>query len=172
MSQSNRWCCFALCAFAAAASAQTQDHSISATRVALDVEWIRSPRAVLSLDPGLTTQQQGVAATHAAKPVMLEANTHNNTTRVGARQVWSIEQSEKRLSHALERWAQLAGWQLVWEAERDFVIESNLHLEGEFLKAVGTVMQSLGSTDYPLQAKANRTTLTLRISRYQDAGVQ
>lgn len=168
MSQFNRWCCLALCAFATAGSAQTQDPSISASRMALDVEWIRSPRAVLSLDTGLNTQQRAVAATQAAKPVMLEANT----TRYGRRQVWSIEQSEKRLSSALERWAQLAGWQLVWEAERDFAIESNLHLEGEFLKAVGTVMQSLANTDYPLQAKANSATLTLRISRYQDAGVQ
>ncbi|WP_310646365.1 toxin co-regulated pilus biosynthesis Q family protein [Limnohabitans sp.] len=168
MSEFNRWFCLALCAFATAATAQTQDPSISATRVALDVEWIRSPRAVLSLDSGLTTQQRAGAAIQGAKPVMLEANT----TRTGGRQVWSIEQSEKRLSSALERWAQLAGWQLVWEAERDFVIESNLHLEGEFLRAVGTVMQSLGNTDYPLQAKANSATLTLRISRYQDAGVQ
>ncbi len=168
MSQFNRWCCLALCALATAGSAQTQDSSMSASRVALEVEWIRSPRAVLSLDNGLTTQQRAVAATQGAKPVMLEAHT----TRNGGRQVWSIEQSEKRLSSALERWAQLAGWQLVWEAERDFVIESNLHLEGEFLKAVGTVMQSLGSTDYPLQAKANSATLTLRISRYQDAGIQ
>jgi hypothetical protein len=167
MSQFNRWCCLALCAIATAGSAQTQDPSISASRVALDVEWIRSPRAVLSLDSGLTTQQRAVTATPGAKPVMLEANT-----RHGGRQVWSIEQSEKRLSTALERWAQQAGWQLVWEAERDFVIESNLHLEGEFLKAVGTVMQSLSKTDYPLQAKANSATLTLRISRYQDAGAQ
>ena len=168
MSQFNRWCCFALCAIATACSAQTQDPSISASRVALEVEWIRSPRAVLSLDSGLTTQQRAVAATQGAKPVVLEANT----IRTGSRQVWSIEQSEKRLSSALERWAQLAGWQLVWEAERDFAIESNLHLEGEFLKAVGTVMQSLSNTDYPLQAKANSATLTLRISRYQDADVQ
>jgi hypothetical protein len=172
MSQSNLWCGLALCAYATAASAQTQDPSISATRVALDVEWIRSPRAVLSLDTGLNTQQRALAATQAAQPVMREANTHTLTSRNGVRQVWSIEQSEKRLSSALERWAQLAGWQLVWEAERDFSIESNLHLEGEFLKAVGTVMQSLANTDYPLQAKANSATLTLRISRYQDAGAQ
>jgi len=164
----NRWGCLALCAFATAGVAQAQDTSISASRVALEVEWIRSPRAVLSLDGGASTQQRAVAATSSAKPVMLEANT----SRVGSRQVWSIEQSEKRLSSALERWAQQAGWQLVWEAERDFVIESNLHLEGEFLKAVGTVMQSLSKTDYPLQAKANSATLTLRISRYQDAGAQ
>lgn len=168
MSKLNRWWCLALCAVATVGAAQNRDSSVSESRVALEVEWIRSPRAVLSLGNGLTTQQRAVAVTQGAKPVMLEANT----TRNGGHQVWSIEQSEKRLSSALARWAQLAGWQLVWEAERDFVIESNLHLEGEFLKAVGTVMQSLASTDYPLQAKANSATLTLRISRYQDAGIQ
>jgi hypothetical protein len=162
--------CLALCGLAAVGVAQAQDRDTSMTqsRVALEVEWIRSPRAVVSLDGGATTQQRALAATPSAKPVALEANT----TRTGSRQVWSIEQSEKRLSSALERWAQQAGWQLVWEADRDFVIESNLHLEGEFLKAVGTVMQSLSKTDYPLQARANSATLTLRISRYQDAGIQ
>ena len=162
------WVCITLCAFATVGLAQAQDGSISASRVALEVEWIRSPRAVLNLDNGTKTQQRALAATTAAKPVMLELNASG----VAGRQVWSIEQSDKSLSSALERWAQKAGWQMVWEAERDFVIESNLHLEGEFLKAVGTVMQSLANTDYPLQAKANSATMTLRIARYQDAGAQ
>jgi hypothetical protein len=96
----------------------------------------------------------------------MEPNIHNDQEA----KVWSLQPEDKRLSLALLRWAQQAGWQIVWEAERDFVIDSSLHLSGDFLKSVGTVMQSLASTDYPLQAKANRSTLTLRISRYQDAG--
>lgn len=164
----NRWGRLTLCALATVgvsqAQSQPKETSSSASRVAMQVEWVSAPRAVLSVN-GSNTIQRAVAATPSADPLLLEAKLAPD-----ANQVWSIETSEKRLSSALERWAQKAGWQLVWEVDRDFVIESNLHLEGEFLKAVGTVMQSLSQTDYPLQANANSATLTLRISRYQDAG--
>jgi hypothetical protein len=111
-------------------------------------------------------QAQAGASTPYASPVALEPNLINDFEP----QVWSLQPEDKRLSAALNRWAQQAGWQIVWEAERDFIIESSLHLSGDFLKSVSTVMQSLASTDYPLQAKVNRSTLTVRISRYQDAG--
>jgi hypothetical protein len=93
-----------------------------------------------------------------------------NLSTAKEQKVWSLDPQDKKLSIALARWAQQAGWQIVWEAERDFVIESSLHLSGDFLMSVGAVMRSLADTDYPLQAKANRGTLTLRINRYQDAG--
>jgi len=167
----NRWGRFALCALATVGVSQTQaqnkDSPNPASRVAMQVEWVSSPRAVLNINGRSTTQQRAVTATPSAPTVALEPKLPAD-----ASQVWSLEQSDKCLSSALERWAQQAGWQLVWEVDRDFLIESNLHLEGEFLKAVGTVMQSLSQTDYPLQAKANSATLTLRISRYQDAGTQ
>ena len=142
-----------------------QSNTDRAARLALEVEWVRSPRAVLNINAA-SSQAQAGASTPYASPVALEPNLINDLEP----QVWSLQPEDKRLSAALNRWAQQAGWQIVWEAERDFVIESSLHLSGDFLKSVSTVMQSLGSTDYPLQAKANRSTLTVRISRYQDAG--
>lgn len=142
-----------------------QPSTEQADRLALEVEWVRSPRAVLNINAASPPQAQA-RATPYASPVELEPNPHNDQEP----KVWSLQPEDKRLSLALLRWAQQAGWQLVWEAERDFLIDSSLHLSGDFLKSVGTVMQSLASTDYPLQAKANRNTLTLRISRYQDAG--
>lgn len=135
---------------------QAQTNSERADRLALEVEWVRSPRAVLNINAA--SSQAQAQATPNTTPVVLEP------------QVWSLQPEDKRLSLALNRWAQQAGWQIVWEAERDFVIESSLHLSGDFLRSIATVMQSLATTDYPLQAKANRSTLTLRISRYQDAG--
>lgn len=144
---------------------QAQSNTDRAARLALEVEWVRSPRAVLNINAA-SSQPQAGASTLYASPVALEPNLINDFEP----QVWSLQPEDKRLSAALNRWAQQAGWQIVWEAERDFVIESSLHLSGDFLKSVSTVMQSLASTDYPLQAKANRSTLTVRISRYQDAG--
>jgi len=143
-----------------------QPNTDQTDRLALQVEWVRSPRAVLNINAA-SPQTQARAMPYAS-PVAMEPNIHNDQEA----KVWSLQPEDKRLSLALLRWAQQAGWQIVWEAERDFVIDSSLHLSGDFLKSVGTVMQSLASTDYPLQAKANRSTLTLRISRYQDAGIR
>ncbi len=70
----------------------------------------------------------------------------------------------------MQRWAAAAGWQLVWEAERDFLVDANLNVEGDFLFAVETAMRSLADTDYPLQATANKGTRVLRITRYQELG--
>jgi Toxin co-regulated pilus biosynthesis protein Q len=135
-------------------------------RLTLEIEWVRSPRAVLNVDAAPKASINVAGAVPYATPVEIKANlgTPKEPT------IWSLEPAEKRLSVAMTRWAQQAGWQLVWEADRDFLIESNLHLSGDFLKSVGMVMQSLADTDYPLQAKANSATLTLRINRYQDAG--
>ena len=84
--------------------------------------------------------------------------------------VWSIELLDKRLSSVIQRWAAQSGWQLVWEAERDFLIDAALHVEGDFLFAVDATMRALAETDYPLQAIANKKTRVLRVIRYQDIG--
>lgn len=146
--------------------AQAQSTQDKASRLALEVEWVRSPRAVI--DIGTTTQkpQSSEKSSLFSEPVELEA--HLATAQEA--KVWSLGLQDKKLSLALANWAQQAGWQMVWEAERDFVIESSLHLSGDFIQSVGAVMHALATSDYPLQAKANRNTLTLRISRYQDAG--
>lgn len=147
-------------------TAHAQANEELAKRLALEIEWVRSPRAVLNIDAAPKAPIAVAGALPYATPVEIEPNlgTPKEPT------IWSLEPADKRLSVALTRWAQQAGWQLVWAADRDFLIESNLHLSGDFLKSVGTVMQSLADTDYPLQAKANSATLTLRINRYQDAG--
>ena len=141
----------------------TQD---KASRLALEVEWVRSQRAVIDINAAPHRLQSAEKGKPFSAPVELEPHLANDKEPM----VWSLGPPDKKLSVALTRWAQQAGWQMVWEAERDFVIESSLHLSGDFLRSMDAVMQSLADTDYPLQAKANRSTLTLRISRYQDAG--
>lgn len=147
-------------------TAHAQTNEERDKRLALEIEWVRSPRAVLNVDAAPRASMAVARTLPYATPVEIEPNL--GTPKEPS--IWSLEPTDKRLSVALTRWAQQAGWQLVWEADRDFLIESNLHLSGDFLKSVGTVMQSVADTDYPLQAKANSATLTLRINRYQDAG--
>lgn len=146
--------------------AKAQTSAERAARIALEVEWVRSPRAVIDINAASKKFQSVEKDQPFSTPVELEPNLALDKEQ----KVWSLDPQDKKLSMALTRWAQLAGWQIVWEAERDFVIESSLHLSGDFLMSVGAVMRSLADTDYPLQAKANRGTLTLRINRYQDAG--
>jgi hypothetical protein len=121
----------------------------------MSMEWVRSSRPVLK-------PLQALPPEAPQSPTPPAAGTPP--------QVWSIELADKRLSPALQRWAGVAGWLLVWEADRDFLLDANLSIEGDFLYAIEITMRALADTDYPLQASANPLTRVLRISRYQAPG--
>jgi hypothetical protein len=82
--------------------------------------------------------------------------------------VWALNTADRRLSMALQRWSAVAGWQLVWEAERDFPIEASIELAGSLPEALEKVMNSLADSDYPLQAVMNAQTRVLRVRRQHD----
>ena len=82
--------------------------------------------------------------------------------------VWSLMTQDRTLYHTLSRWAQTANWQLMWEAERDFPIQAQISIEGGFTAAIQLVMNSLASTDYPLQAVMNESTRVISVIRHQD----
>lgn len=75
---------------------------------------------------------------------------------------------DRTLYHVLSRWAGVAGWQLIWEAERDFPIESNVHLHRSFLGALEQVMDTLKDSDHPLQAIVNAQTRVVRVVRQSE----
>ena len=115
-------------------------------KIELDVEWISSPKPTIQAD----NPQTGAA------PVWPEEQSAQ----------WEIQRHDKTLSTVMARWSQKAGWQLVWDAERDFPIENHIMLEGTFVQVVQTVMDSLNDSDYPLQASLNPSTRVIRIARY------
>jgi hypothetical protein len=82
--------------------------------------------------------------------------------------IWSLQTQDKTLYHSISRWAQMANWQLMWEAERDFPIQAQISIEGSFTAAIQLVMNSLASTDFPLQAVMNDATRVISIIRHQD----
>lgn len=152
--------------------AHAQRLTADESRIEMAMEWVKTSRPVLkpwaeTVNPS-TPSNQG---TGALPPHQKLASVVDAAAAV-APAVWSVELSDKRLSPALQRWAGQAGWQLVWEAERDFLIDAALHVEGDFLFAIETAMRSLADTDYPLQAIANRKTHVLRIIRFQDMGTR
>ncbi len=75
---------------------------------------------------------------------------------------------DRTLYHGLTRWAALAGWQFIWDAERDFPIESSVHLKGSFVQALSLVLDTLQGSDYPLQAVINPRSQTVRVIRHSD----
>ena len=115
-------------------------------KIELDVEWSSSPKPPIQAD-----NPQPRAA-----PVWPEEQSAQ----------WEIQRLDKTLSTVMARWSQKAGWQLVWDAERDFPIDNHIMLEGTFVQVVQTVMDSLNDSDYPLQAALNPSTRVIRITRY------
>lgn len=109
------------------------------------VEWIKTPRGSL---------------TQKTSP---ESPTGNASEPSGE---WQVLLSDVTFYQTMLRWTRLAGWQLVWEAERDFAIDAQVTLQGTFLEVLDTSMRSLLSTDYPLQAQVNEQTRVVRITRY------
>ena len=158
----------ALCC-AVGSLAHAQRLFVDESRIEMAMEWVKTSRPVFK--PWAEAVNPSTQGTGGLPPVGRSASADDAAARV-APAVWSIELLDKRLSPALQRWAGQAGWQLVWEAERDFLIDAALHVEGDFLFAIETTMRALADTDYPLQAIANRKTQVLRIIRFQDMGMR
>jgi hypothetical protein len=91
-----------------------------------------------------------------------------DTTALAGQSVWLVDPRDGTLSQTLGRWAKEAHWQMNWDADRDFVIDTSLAMSGTLREAIELVMLSLAHTDYPLQAAMNSSTCTMRVSRFMD----
>jgi len=78
---------------------------------------------------------------------------------------WNVEFLDSTIRLCLKRWAKDAGWQLVWDAKRDFIIDAEVSFYGTFEQALGSMVQSLSDSEYPLQARLNTETKVVRIQR-------
>jgi hypothetical protein len=114
------------------------------------LEWSRSPRSAL-----------GQGAVQEPPQTVVDE---------GAPQQWSILMKDKTLYRALSRWAAQAQYQLIWQIDRDFPIESGVVFEGGVRGAVTEVMSVVALTDFPLQANFNTAARVLRVARFMDEG--
>jgi hypothetical protein len=87
----------------------------------------------------------------------------------GEVQIWQVLLQDKTLSQTLFRWAQTAGWQISWDAERDHPIEASIQIQATFVQALKMVMQSLADSEYPLQAVLNPQTRSMRVVRHNES---
>ncbi|MFM0152114.1 toxin co-regulated pilus biosynthesis Q family protein [Paraburkholderia sediminicola] len=76
---------------------------------------------------------------------------------------WRIELSDRTVRAALTRWAQQAGWQLIWEAPVDFSVDAPAVVTGTFDQALQSVVAALASSNAPVQAILYRGNKVLRI---------
>ncbi len=81
-------------------------------------------------------------------------------------QQWQVRRTDVSVRRLLQRWSGEAGWQLLWDVPRDFPVETELQLSGRIEQVVSAVVESLATTDYPVQARINSELRIIRISRY------
>jgi predicted transcriptional regulator len=133
------------------ATVHSQDKTADDLRDA-QLDWVRSARPELGREVARSPSQD------ASSPA-LEVNA-------GTAHLWAISLQDKTLYRVMRRWAAQAQYQLVWQIDRDFPIESEVVFEGSFRKAVAEVMSGVSMTDYPLQAVFNMDTRVLRVVRF------
>lgn len=109
----------------------------------------------------------GVRSADAVPP-----STAWRTLEAEAPAAWAFLRADGTVHQALHRWSREAGWQLVWEVERDFPIDAEVTLRGNFLDVLNQTMAALRDTDFPLQARIHAETRVVRIGRYLPDGAR
>lgn len=74
------------------------------------------------------------------------------TKPAAPKESFSIKISDGTIYNALQRWSKSAGWQLSWEATRDFAVTLEATYIGDYEAAVGQLMTTLERSQYPLHA--------------------
>jgi predicted transcriptional regulator len=65
---------------------------------------------------------------------------------------FAVKLTDGTIYGALQRWSKESGWQLSWEAERDFAVNLEATYEGDYETSIGQLMETLGRSQYPLRA--------------------
>lgn len=76
---------------------------------------------------------------------------------------WEVTPADTTLKGALTRWAEAAGWQLVWELPVDYAVSARTEIKGNFTTAVETVAASMATADTPMKAIFYEGNRVLRI---------
>ncbi|MHA7153317.1 toxin co-regulated pilus biosynthesis Q family protein, partial [Burkholderia pseudomallei] len=107
----------------------------------------------------------GAAATAGQPPVADMPAADMPVTDVPFRTLpaWDVRVSDGTIRGVLSRWANTAGWQLVWDAPVDFSIDAQATLRGSFEDALQALVASLGRTSTPIQAILYRGNHVLRV---------
>jgi len=147
-----RGCCALACALVTGGAGAANALSTSATAqlpMDLSVEWVNHHQKPVFANPSWV--------------LVSEPNAEGESVP------WQVLLQDKTLSQTLFRWAQVAGWQIQWDAERDHPIEASIQIQATFVQALKMVMESLADSEYPLQAVLNPQTRSMRVVRHNES---
>ncbi len=78
--------------------------------------------------------------------------------------VWKLDKGDT-LHATLQRWSDMAGWQLVWEPEKDYRVDAHSSYVGGYQQAVENLIDDLSHSGLPLGADLYNGNRVLRIRR-------
>jgi hypothetical protein len=83
--------------------------------------------------------------------------------RAAAEPSWDVTPADKTLKAALTRWAEAAGWQLVWELPIDYAVSARTEIKGSFTAAAEAIAAGMATADTPMKAIFYEGNRVLRI---------
>ena len=109
-----------------------------------------------------------IFSTTPVRPPSLDDDDCDDAADAGAPQApaapaWNVTPADKTVKAALTRWAEAAGWQLVWELQVDYAVSARTEIKGSFTDAVETVARSMATADMPMKAIFYEGNRVLRI---------
>jgi hypothetical protein len=151
--------------------------SLASQTVAASAASDNAPHSASTKNAGASSEQSHLSPTHAAQATQADrtsalaepaqsAQTQTPTVTpppLPVQQTWRIEPSDRTVRAALTRWAQEAGWQLVWEAPTDFSVDAAATVHGTFDEALQQVVSALAHSNAPVQAILYQGNKVLRI---------
>lgn len=121
------------------------------------------PAAPVPRTTPAATSSSPVAPVAAVSAVAAAAATPVPAVKASALPKWSLNENDKTLKVALERWSQAAGWRLLWELGVDYRIGAAATVDGNFEDAVATVMRNLDQAEVPPKAIFYRGNQVVRV---------
>lgn len=134
--------------------------TVSVEKEEVKVEWDFSKRPSINSQPFARVPLNGPSG--ASEPETLKGFQEKDQTN----KTWTVQFSDGTVRRMLQRWADDAGYQLLWEVPRDYPIEVEMKLYGKFRDAAWTVAKSLSLTDAPVQLSINPEIRLIRVVRY------
>ncbi|MES2742994.1 MAG: toxin co-regulated pilus biosynthesis Q family protein [Pseudomonadota bacterium] len=114
--------------------------------------------------PQRAARKHRPVATPAAETAAAPAPTRLTIPAAPAAPVsWEVRIADRTLSMTFARWANIAGWQLIWELPLDYVIDASTQIGGSFEEAVEAVANSMTSAETPMQVIFYKGNKVLRI---------
>lgn len=65
---------------------------------------------------------------------------------------WNISLADRSIRALFDRWCKDAGYQLLWEVSVDLQLGASATITGTFEEALNSVLVSLNSSEYPIEA--------------------